>query len=140
MNADLDGSNGSDKIRVKTESRSSSLAICLIRLIRRIRVHPCSIPADASLRRPVPVDAGVVGSAAHGHDVDAAVAVEVGRGEVLHRDAPLVDQETLPLRAGRVGGLVDAHAALLAGLVAEVVAHADDQLVLPVAIEVGTPD
>src|SRR5262249_31284858 len=68
------------------------------------------------------------------------VAVEVGGRQVLHRHAPLVDQVPLPLAGLRVHRAVDAHAAALARLVAQVVADADDQLVAAVAVEVGAPD
>src|SRR5207253_6652182 len=46
----------------------------------------------------------------------------------------------LPFRPLVVERLVNAHAAALAGLVAKVVAHTDDQVVAAVAVQVGTPD
>src|SRR5207249_695422 len=92
-------------------------------------------------RRPlVPVDAHVPRLPPDRHDVDLAVAVEVCCGQVLDRDAARIDVVAGPLRALVVERLVDANAAAFAGLHAQVVAHADDELVAPVAIEVGTPD
>src|SRR5439155_16799461 len=67
----------------------------------------------ASLHADVPVDAPVVRLPAHGHQVDAAVAVEVGRRQVLDRDAATFDDLASPLRALLVLGLVDADAAPL---------------------------
>src|SRR5262249_29799888 len=92
------------------------------------------------LHPQVAIHADVLRRAADGNDVGAAVAEEVRHGQILHRDAALVDQVPLPLPALAVQRLVDAHAALLARLVAQVVAHADDQLVAAVAVEVGAPD
>ena len=86
----------------------------------------------------------VPGRAADGDDVGLAVAVEVGDGQVFHRDAAVVEDVPLPLRALAVGALVDADAAALRELVARlrvrVVAHADDEFVRAVAVEVREPD
>ena len=54
--------------------------------------------------------------------------------------ADLIDDLPGPFGAFTVGALVDADATALAELHAQVVPDADDQLVVAVAIEVGTPD
>src|SRR5262249_39654627 len=88
----------------------------------------------------VPVNANVLRLPADGDDVNLAVAVEVGRGQVLDVHTALVDQGPLPLCSLRARRSVDAHAAPLARLHAQVVAHADNQLVVAVTVEVGAPD
>src|SRR5262249_23737128 len=88
----------------------------------------------------VPVNADVVRLPPDGDDVDAAVAVQIRNGEVLHRHPAVLDNLPLPLAVLQVSGLVDAHPATLAGLLAPVVADADDQLLHAVAVNVGTPD
>src|SRR4051812_7582609 len=91
----------------------------------------------------IPVDAAIPRRAAHGDDVDLAVAVEVGRGEVFDRDPAVFDNRALPLSALAVGALVDPNAAALlervAHLLVRVVAHADDEFVRAVAVEVREP-
>src|SRR5437660_2586573 len=79
---------------------------------------------------------------ADGDDVDAPVAVEIGAHQVLHRHAAVVDDLAAPFRALVVRRLVDAHAAARGEFVAllRLVAHADDQLVIAVAVEVGAED
>ena len=69
-----------------------------------------------------------------------AVAVEVAGGEVFDGDAAGIDELARPLArlALRPCGIVDADAAL--GRVAQVVADADDQLLVGVAVEIGAPD
>src|SRR5207249_577100 len=75
-----------------------------------------------------------------GDDVDAAVAVEVGAGEVFDGDAAGIDDGPGPFGAGAVGGFVNADAAAIAGFGVQIVADADDQLFVAVAVEVGAPD
>src|SRR5262249_53977015 len=76
---------------------------------------------------------------ADGDEVGPAVAVEVGDGQVFHRYPARIDVVALPLGPPFVQRLVDADAAALADFLAQVVAHADDQLVVAVAVEVGAP-
>src|SRR5262249_9506219 len=91
------------------------------------------------LRSLVPIDAGVVGLPANGHDVDVAIAVQIGDRKILNVNAALIEQVTLPLRALIVERLENPHTAFLARLVAEVIADSDSQLVAATAIEIGTP-
>src|SRR5262249_37570810 len=90
----------------------------------------------------IPVYPHVLGRPADGDDVRLAVAVQVGHGQVLDRDAPVVKDHPLPLLADGVGALVNAHAALLGERVPlrRIVANADDETVTTTAIQVGTPD
>src|SRR5579864_1223231 len=101
-----------------------------------------------SLRRKrqlllIPIDFRVPGLAAHGDDVDAAVAVDVGTNQVFDRHTAVVYNLPGPLLALAVGTFIDPHAApqckFVAGLWIWVVADTDDQLIVAVAIEVGTP-
>ena len=75
-----------------------------------------------------------------GHDVHSAIAIEVCDGQIFDGHAPIVDNVPAPLSAAAVHGLVDAHSAPLLRLIAQIIADADDQLVIPIAVEVGTPD
>src|SRR5262249_29251058 len=74
------------------------------------------------------------------HNVNLTVAVQIRRRQVLHRHAAVVDYLPGPLGAFAVRALVDANAAALTGFHAQVIADADDQLVVAVAVEVGRPD
>src|SRR5262249_40543230 len=108
-----------------------------IRGFRRLQPRP---PGSLLLHTLVPVDSNIVRLSAPGDDVDAAIAVEVRRGEVFHGDAAVVEDVPCPFRALVVERLVQPHAAPLAGFVAFVVADADDDFVILVAVEVGAPD
>src|SRR5262245_10802172 len=77
---------------------------------------------------------------AHGDDVDLAVAVQVRTSKVLDGDAAVVEDRACPFGAISVGGLIKANAAAVAGIRVQVVADADNQLLVAVAIEVGAPD
>ncbi len=77
---------------------------------------------------------------ADGHDVNAAIAVQIGGGKILNMNAALIEQLTLPLRPRIVECFENAHAAFLARLLAEIVADADNQLLAAVAVEIGAPD
>src|SRR5262249_48138646 len=81
-----------------------------------------------------------VGLPADGHNVDLAVAVQIGRREVLDMNASLVEQVTLPLGALVIERLENPYTAFLAPLVAQIVADADNKLIAPVAVEIGAPD
>src|SRR4051794_21433161 len=95
----------------------------------------------AALLADVPVDPCVVGLSPHPDQVDAAAPGQVGRRQVLHRDAATLDDLPCPLRALLVLRLVDADAAPFGRVLGvEVVADADDQLVAAVPVEVGAPD
>src|SRR5262245_40501045 len=59
----------------------------------------------------VPMDANVYGRAPDGDDVDAAVAVQVGRREVLDRHAVRIDELPFPLFALTVATLIEPHTA-----------------------------
>src|SRR5947209_16596895 len=86
----------------------------------------------------VPVDLDVPGGAADGDDVDLAIGVEVGAGEILGRHAAVVDDVLFPLCGGGVGCAEDVDAA--ADLLGKRVAYADDDFVAAIAIEVGAPE
>src|SRR6516164_5679349 len=97
--------------------------LCLVAAAIQRRLAP-------SLLALIPINAQVVRLPAHGNDVDLAVAVEVGGGEVLDGHAAVIDNLPSPFLALAVGALVDTHAAALREFVARlrvgIVAHADD--------------
>src|SRR5262249_30225446 len=121
-----------------------------LRMIVGGRVGPCKtaacgLAASGELRTLllplVPVNADVVRLPPHGDDVDATIPVQVRRRQVLDRHAAVLDNLPLPLAVLDVGRLVDAHSAPLSRLLAQVaVTHADDQLLVAVAVDVGAPD
>src|SRR6266852_6973614 len=84
----------------------------------------------------IPVNADVAGCPAGGDDVGSAVAVEIGDRQRFHRHAAVFDNVPDPFRSRFVEGLVDADAAPFAGLITEVVADTDDDLVIAVAVQV----
>src|SRR5438270_220735 len=120
----------------------------MMRAFRTSRTTRISPPTAAgagwmadSFRAPSTGDFGPMTSGpADGHQVNLALAVQVGGGKVLNSHAAFIHQLPLPLRSLAVGGLVNADAATLAGLFAQVVAHADDQLLVAVAVQISTPD
>src|SRR4051812_42308056 len=111
--------------------------------------HPSSPMAHSSPLSipPVPVDADVVGGSAAGDDVGTAVAVEVGGHAVLAPHAAILDDVSVEGQGSRARarawlGIInqDTGALRLAIRVGALVALADDQLVVAVAVEVGAPD
>src|SRR5262245_34108675 len=82
-----------------------------------------------SLHAFVPVNANIPGLAADSHDIDAAVVIQVPSGQILDRHAPILDDVPSPLGPLAIQRLVQADATPLSGLVALVVAHADDERV-----------
>src|SRR5262249_24879650 len=88
----------------------------------------------------IPVNPCVAGLPTDRDDVDLAVAVEIGRGQVLDRHAAVVDDVPGPFRAFAVRAFVDADAATFAGLHAQADAYAADQPVVAIAIALGSPD
>src|SRR5437868_13838226 len=73
-------------------------------------------------------------------DVEPAVAVEVGDGEILDRHTAVLEDVLAPLRAFVINGLVDPDAAALSRLLTSVVPNTDDQLVAAIAVQIGAPD
>src|SRR5262245_19647952 len=82
----------------------------------------------------IPVDACILGLPAHGDKVNSAVAIQVGRRQVLDCDATGFDDLPAPAAAALIEGSVDANAARF---LAPLVANADDQLLIAVAIQIG---
>src|SRR5688572_11898022 len=87
---------------------------------------------------PIPIDLHVMRRPADGHDVGPAVAVQVARHQILNGDAARIDDLPRPLAGSRVAWVVNPDAALrrFAGIVAD----ADHQLVILVAVEVRARD
>src|SRR5262245_5840284 len=82
------------------------------------------------LPRPlVPIDPYVPCRPPRRDDVDSAVAIEIGGGEVFDGDAAGIDIVASPFIAFVVERFVNADAATLIGFHAEIVADSDDDLV-----------
>ena len=88
----------------------------------------------------IPVNADVAGLSADGDDVRAAVAIEIGDGQRFHGHAAVFDNVPGPARAFVIERLVDADAAPLPRLVAEIVPDADDDFGVGAAVHVSTFD
>src|SRR5262249_42450966 len=88
----------------------------------------------------IPVNPAIPRLAAHRHDVDPSIAIQVRGRQVFHRDAAVFDDFLGPLGTDAIEALVDAHAAFLAGLGTQIVADPDNQLVVAVAVQIGHPD
>jgi len=67
------------------------------------------------------------------HDIDFLVTIQIRRRQVLHCHSAVFDDLSSPFGSGAVLSLVDAHTTPFLGLTAEIIADADDQLIITVA-------
>src|SRR4029079_17351816 len=88
---------------------------------------------QSSLPRLIPIDLHVVRRPADSDDVRTTVAVQVAGGKILDGDTAGIDDLPRPFRAGLILRIVDAHAAL--ERIVEIVADADDELLIRIAVE-----
>src|SRR5579859_6285752 len=93
-----------------------------------------------SLLPHVPIQPHILRRPPHRDDIDLPRALQIPTRQILHPHPALVDQLSLPALAHAIERLVDAHPTPLARLLAAIIAHADDQFVAAVAVEVRAPD